>query len=284
MYLQNDQLTVSIGSTVFRSYSTTAATQFQLDQNAITGWTDGVGIKRTATAYPQGYGDFPEPTYPSSRLISITGFAISDTPFNLHGMRDTFMGLLASGAYVPIYVTNSSGTRSATVSLASQPLWVQQTDKTATWKLDLYAPDPRIYGPVQNIQLSDNLELGGMGYDITYPMDYGVAIKQQFQYLQNNGNVESWPVFTINGDFFAGFSITDNLGHFVTYNGAVTSSAPLTIDMKSGTAVQGGNDRSSYFGTRDWFSVPAGTTITPSFLPAESGTGWCDIIFYDTWI
>jgi hypothetical protein len=284
MFLQNDSIIVNIGNTVFRSFNTTDAMQFQLDPSAITGWTDGVGVKRTATPYPQGYGDFPEPTFPASRLVTMTGFAVATTAFNLHSMRDIFMGLLATDAYVQMSLTNSHGTRYATVSLASAPAWVQQTDTTATWKLDLYAPDPRIYGPIQNIQLTDNLEPGGMNYDISYPLDYGVAIKQQFQYLQNNGNVEAWPVFSVTGSFAAGFSLTDGLGNFVSYDGPVLGSSPIVIDMKAGTAVQGGNDRSQFFTQRQWFSIPAGQTISPQFIPAQGGSGWCDIIFQDTWI
>lgn len=285
MYLKDDSLVVTLGSLVFRSHLLdNASPQFALDETAITGWFDGVNVKRTATPYPHGFGDFAEPVYPASRLISLTGGVKVSSVSELHTLRDQLVGELGSGDTKDFSVTNLDGTRYSSVSLANTPLWTQLYDKGASWKLDLYAADPRQYGPVQNIQLSDNLALGGIDLPITYPIDFGVAIAQQFQYLSNAGNSEAWPVFTVNGDFYSGFTLTDNLGKFVSYNGPVFSSAPVTIDMKAGTATQNGSDRSQFLQKRDWISVPAGATIQPSFTPAQNGSGWCDILFRNTWI
>jgi hypothetical protein len=78
--------------------------------------------------------------------------------------------------------------------------------------------------------------------------------------------------------------LNDGRNNRVTYNGAVSQSSPVEIDMGKGTATQGGVDKTVLLSDRDWFSVLPGETIAPQFLPIQSASGWCDIIIRDTFI
>lgn len=283
MILKNDDLFVTIGNTVFRAKQFMKP-QFVFDPDALQGFYDGVNTKRSEVTRPNQWGDFKEPNLRAARHLSLTGAAISETPAQLLAMRDEFTGLLVHEDFAEIAVQNATETRYISVGLEGTPSWVQKGDTVAVWKLDLYAPDPRMYGEIRGVQITDSTITGGLDYPVEYPIDYGGGIIAQAHSISNRGNTHAWPRFTVTGDYFEGFTVSDSNGHFITYDGVVTRSAPVTIDSASGTASQGGVDKSSSLSKRDWFSIPPGDSIQPLFLPKLDAPGWCDIIYRDTWI
>lgn len=293
MILRTDKLNVTIKDVTFHSApNPDAPKDFFLDVNALAGWNDGVGARRQVTQRPTSDGDFPDKATMASRIVTITGAARALTTQGLHEMRDQFIGLLADGEYTEMAVENLSGTRYATVGQENTPSWVQLTDTFASFKLDLFQPNPRIYGVQRSVSISgEPTETGGLFYQgtsspyyLSYPLDYSTDINHQTLSIFNYGNVASWPVFTVTGNFVGGFTITDNLGHNITYTGDTTLFAGVTIDSFAGTATQNGQDRSILLTERDWFSIPPNQTVQPSFKPVNGASGWCDILFRDTWI
>lgn len=297
MYLKSDKIVATIKGVTFRSWKLTGAAQnFMLDDTAITGWFDGAGARRESTQRPISHGDFADPATLAARVISITGVAVASTRAELQKMRDDFIGLLSDGEYTTLTVETGADVRTATVGIEGTPSWIHQHDTIATFKLDMFAPDPRIYGVERRLSLPGDPIDGGMVYTsnpptpfvapyyLEYPLDFGTAIEHQTQSALNSGNVDAWPVITVTGDFYDGFTVTDNLGHSVSYIGDVSSVSPVTIDFKTGSATQGGADRSTFLTKREWWPIPAGQSIQPSFLPSQSVSGWCDIIYRDTWI
>lgn len=283
MILSNDNLFVTIENTIFRS-SKTGTRQFIFDETALTGFLDGVNIKRDDTVRPNQWGDFSEPGLYASRHLTISGTAVASSTAELLSMRDEFVGLLSDGGYHEISVRNSVEVRYLTVGLDDSASWVQKTDTFAVFKLELYAPNPRIYGPSRGIQITDTTINGGIEYPLDYPVDYGGGIKTMSIPISNRGNSPSWPVFKVTGNFYAGFHVTNNAGSIITYEGIVTMTDPVTLDSASGTAMQGGTDKSSMLTRRDWFAIPPGGSIQPMFYPIQDSVGWCDIMYRDTWI
>ena len=289
MYLKNDRIVVKIKDTVFRSFKLGTVPQFVLDPNAITGWTDGVGVRRDATVRPVSNGDFSEPYTMSSRLISLTGSAVATTRQELQDLRDTLTGLLQPNEYAEISVETSAGTRYSTVGMEGAVGFVQQLDNVASFKIDLYAPDPHIYG-IEKRQKAGSYEVsGGLEFPLAYPLDYHHSEDFNYAVIQNNGNAPSYPIIEVIGDFYSGFTIYDRLGgNKVTYTGMVTRQAPLLLDMARGTATQSGVDKTVLVTERGWFSIPPKESINPIFAPLagdDTGAlGWCDIIYRDTWL
>lgn len=285
MYLKTDVLVITIENVIMRSFKTSTGPQYILDPTAIVGWTDGVDIRRNATVRPISSGDFSEVAREGSRIISISGTAVASTVAELHGMRDDIVGLLADGSFGQITVQDGAGTRYAVVGLSKGAGWIQLSDTAASWKVELYAPDPFIYGYTQIAQIPGSTLNGGLDTNlISYPLDYGKPPKESNPFVKNNGNSESWPVFVVTGDYFSGFQLTDQQGNYIVYNGPVTMSDPVTIDTAIGSALQSGVDKSFYLSHRDWFSIPPKATLQPDFQSIVVGTGWCDIIYRDTWI
>lgn len=287
MYLKTDKIQVNIGDNI-NIYSHNAglsAPKYLLDPTAIIGWSDGVDVKKNTTSRPISDGDFAEPGYFNSRLIIITGTAIANTVAELHQMRDEFIGILSDNHYDYLTITDGGGTRYTTVSLANKTAWVQQLDTVAYWKLELYAPDPRIYSEMRVFHVGSSVTtVGGMKMPITYPMNFTTSTTDQLQSVTNHGNVTAWPLFEVTGDFPSGFTITDNVNGRVTYTGQVAFNSPVLIDMAKGTATQNFVDKSVYISERKWFGIRPGVTISPEFHPIVYGPGWCDIIHRDTWI
>lgn len=283
MYLQTDKIVATIGNIVMRSYPTPNP-QYLLDPTAVVGWADGVDARRTTTPRVISDGDFPEKGYHASRYISFTGTAIADDATSLHKMRDDLIGAIKPEVLTQMSFEDITGLRFANVTLAAKVSWVQQTDTFAIFKVDLYAPDPKIYGPVRKFSLPARGAGGGLKYGLKFPLSYNVPKDGQPLYISNAGNVLSWPIFVVTGDYPSGFSITDNAGNYITYGGPVTMTDPVILSSATGSATQGGNDRSTMLKQRQWFPIKPNTTIQPTFIPYAFSTGWCDILFTDTWV
>jgi hypothetical protein len=284
MYLHDDRLVISVGGITLRSSRIGTGPQFLLDETAIIGWTGGVDIKRNFTPRQMRSGDFQEEGHHAARYISITGIASAPTNTALKIMRDEFTGAVEPSKYESISVTDSFGVRTSTVTLGGKTNFVQLTDTAATFKMDLYAPDPYIYGPLKQLQVNSISFYGGASYPISFPFSFNRPPSALSLVIDNAGNVNSWPIFVATGDLPTGFTITNNEGSTVTYSGTVSYSAPVSIDMQRGIAMQNGVDRSDNITQRQWFSIPPGSTIQPSFGALTPGPGWCDILYKDTWI
>lgn len=285
MYLKNDKIVMTVGNTTFYSHKIVPTPIFLFDQTALIGWLDGADIKRNSSPRPTSDGDFPERMNFSSRMIIATGIAIANSIQQIHDMRDEFIGLLAHKEYYPISVTDNSGTRFSTVSLGNKSGWIQETDTTAVWKLELYAPDPYIYGYPQKTTFGADIFKGGLSFPLGYPLDFdNNNVIQGDKVITNRGNATMWPTFIVRGEFYTGFSISDTSGKKVTYNGMVTTSDPVLIDMAKGTATQSSTDKSYFLSDRNWLSVPPKGSNAFDFNPLQNGTGWCEAIYQDTWI
>lgn len=289
MYLKNDRIVATIKDLTFRSYRTGTEAQFVLDPTALTGWDDGTNIRRDATVRPVSSGDFTEPYTFSARLIAFSGTAIAPSRQELQILRDKLTGLLAEGEYSELRVETSASTRFATVGLENKVEWVQQLDNVASFRVEFYAPDPYLYGMEKRTQAGAYVVSGGLQFPLTYKLNYHYDEQSISRSVTNEGNRISYPIFIAIGDFYSGFDVMSGFGgKKVRYSGMVTKQAPVTIDMAKGTATQNGVDKTALVTQRDWFGIDPLTTLNPVFSPVagnnEAGSGWCDIIYRDTWI
>lgn len=286
MYLKNDRIIIKVAGLTFKSHGQQGESHFRLDPTAVVGWFDGIETRRDTSTRVTGWGDFAEIGRLSSRLITISGTAVASSAAELRLMRDAFIGICADGGYKEFSLETSVDTRYATVTRASKPLWTPLIDTAAAWSFDFYAPDPRVYGPEERLKVGDaKSATGGTSYPVEYLIDYNSdAEAGGVVSVTNNGNVEAWPKFVINGEYNSGFSLSNGRGMEVRWDGYVTNAAPVTVDMISGSVIQSGVDRSDLLSKRGWFSVQPGETLSPIFNAIQPGIGWCDIIFRDTWI
>lgn len=285
MYLKTDKIIAQIGSLTMRSSRSGVGNDFILDPTAVLGWTDGTLARRPKTERVTSHGDFSDTGTMAAREISFSGTAVAKSVGDLHAMRDLFTGVLADGSYGTLSVENNAGKRYATVGLEGTSSWVQMTDTVAVWKINFYAPDPRVYGARRTTTVKAFSNRGGLTYPLQYPINYNIDPEAaQSVVVENRGNSRAWPIVVVTGDYFSGFEFKDNFGRGVIWNGSVSLSSPVTVDMAAGTAIQAGVDKSYLFTKRNWSFVDPGKQMVPDFIPLQSGSGWCDIIIRDTWI
>jgi phage-related protein len=286
MYLKNDRIIVTIKGTTFRSSKAGTGGQYVLDPTALTGWDDGASSRRNATVRPVSSGDFTEPYTFAARLITISGTAVANSRQELQQMRDKFTGLLVEDEYTEVSVETTAGVRYATVGLEGNPEWVQQLDTVAVFRIQLYSPDPYIYGYERTIHLNSTIDAGGgLTYPLSYPLNYNAAnVASPDMVMTNRGNVAAWPKFVVTGDYYSGFTITNGIDKKLTFTGPVSTQSPVTVDTAKGTVMQNGTDKSYLLTDRDWFSVRPNESLTPEFIPIQNASGWCDIIIRDTFI
>lgn len=285
MFLKNDKIVATIKDVTMRSFKVAGLNnQYVLDPTAVVGWTDGTAARRSATPRPTSHGDFSDTATMSARVVSFTGTAIAGSPGELQDLRDRLIGALADGKYTTLSVETQAGIRYATVGLEGTPAWTRLTDTAASFKIDMYSPTPYIYGAEKKTLAGAASVQGGLAFPLAYPINYNIIGVDTTQVIQNLGNAPAYPQFVVTGDYFSGFSISDTLGNTVKYDGMVTFSSPVTIDMARGVALQNNVDKTTLVSRRDWFAIPAKSTIQPTFVPTQNGSGWCDIIYRDTWI
>ena len=257
-----------------------------LDPTALTGWDDGASSRRNATVRPVSSGDFVEPYTFAARLITISGTAVANSRQELQQMRDRFTGLMTEDEYTEISVETLAGVRYATVGLEGKPEWVQQLDTVAIFRLQLYSPDPYIYGYERTIHLNSTIDAGGgLTYPLVYPMNYNATnVANPDMVVVNRGNVPAWPKFKVTGDYFSGFTITNGLDKKITFTGPVSMQSTVLIDNAKGTVIQNGIDKSYLLTDRDWFSIRPDEGVVPEFKPIQNASGWCDIMIRDTFV
>lgn len=286
MYLKNDRIIVTIKGINFRSHRLGGVGEFVLDPTALTGWDDGANVRRNTTPRPVSNGDFVEPYTLASRLIAVSGTAIAGSRQELQQMRDALTGILTDGEYAEIRVETSASVRFAFVGLEGSVVWVQQHDTVALFRIEFYAPESYIYGAERIVTLgATTATAGGLKYALQYPLNYNAPeVQPMAPSLTNFGNAKAWPRFKVTGDFYSGFIISDGKNNKVTYNGLVTNSSPVEIDMGKGTATQNGVDKTVLVSTRQWFGILPHEIVRPEFTPIQSASGWCDIIIRDTFV
>ena len=294
MILQEDRITIKLDTCTFYTHEPlpmpdgTRRSHYRLDEVAIDGWYDGVSTRRTSEPRPTSHGDFRTPATLASRVISLSGTAIAKSPAELHKMRDDLLSICNDGGYKVISVdTSSIGVRYTAVGLEGKPQWSRKTDLYATFKLDLFAPDPHVYGEARQYTLPGIGYTSGMKFPVTYPLSYGSKANYEVQNVVNMGNADAWPEIWVYGELPEGFSVTDGRGNWITYTETVTNKKPVILLFDKGMALQGGKNMTTYLTRRDWFPVERNQTkmIQPRLsFPSNNGQGWMEVWVRDTWI
>ena len=285
VYLKDDKYIVVIDDIVLETHPT-GIPKFHLSDQMCSGWWDSAGIKREKLSRASGWGDFRSEQFREARLITWTGTAVASSAVELQAMRDEFTGLLHSKNETQLRVySESTGNRYATVSLEDAPVWERLTDSAAIFQLKLYSPNPRIYGDLKEINLFIHDGYGGIQFPIEYDLDFNETTAEATKFLVNGGNTNSYPTIEIQGEFPAGFKLTDGRGKWFTFSGTVTQASPVTIDSRTGRVTQKGISRSALVESTQNFVVGPLEQIQPRVQPiSPTSYGYAKFSLRDTFI
>lgn len=157
--------------------------------------------------------------------------------------------------------------------------------------VEFFCPDPRIYNDTASSFIFSSNSGWVRSYNKVYPMTYlsGGAGGQSSWTITNNGNYETFPVFTFTGTSpspTTGVQIrnstTSQTLSFPTVALGANDVLIVDADMKTIT-LNGAAARNLLANSSQWFSFPAKTPTTLTYSTL-SGTGACTMTYRDAYI
>lgn len=291
MILNQGVLTVQVGKVKIDHNGTindVDLPKLTFNPDALVGFEDVPAFRSERPERPFSHGIFPEVGYSGGRLMSLTGHAFATNETELLGLRDLLASELNTGRLIPIKVTSYGSTRQVSGTLEGGLSWTRVLDNYASWKFDIFCPDPRLYGDWKYGRIySSDLDREGLAYNVGYPLNYSNTLEgQRNTILQNNGNSVAYPIYTLNADT-EGFSIKSGT-NVITYSGSTAKSTKLEINTYTGEVRYGQSDRSYLLTQRKWVTIPAYSQIEPELdfvaSPELEGEIFLEVKYRDTWL
>lgn len=254
------------------------------------GVDDGWGVDSTKVQRAGGRGATVSGWQRPGRELTIAGAWQGMDPAEARRVIDTIRAIGATGRTVTLTRQTSLGLRSIDTVLDGEPDITAHLDDWSgviEWKLPLYAPDPVWHAPPVEVQASTAGQDVGLVWPLFAPeglLDWGAVTSQEAS-IANPGSIDAWPTVTVRGLLPSGFIIADAAtGQRVVYRGAVTPTAPVTIDFAAGTATTPGGGSTELITARDWWTVPAAGTARPTLTSIQSGgSGAATITICPAW-
>jgi len=232
---------------------------------SLEGWEDRPDARYDKQVRSRGHGTHSAPMWADERIVTVEGF--SDSPER----RDELLwGLQSAAAFdaleAPLTVTHAGRTLTAGAQLlAARVVRRQWGIGRFGWLLQWRCPDPLRYGDAVSVSTGLPSPGGGLAYDLTYNLDYGVLGALGQLQLSNPGTAPASIRFDVTGSLQGGFELSAG-GQRLVYPYAVQFGQTLTIDTADGSVVvEGTADRRANMTVADWMQVPAQSTLTVQF-------------------
>lgn len=260
--------------------------QFSTEEGAprtirtLDGWYSGPPVRSELEVRPNADGAFDVTrVFKGARVVTQAGLILastSDQAIANHWID--FAALQGDGRPSEFTVTDASGTKSLTVTLAGPPEIGPLVNGAAEYVLQLIARDPVKYGQVQVVATGLPTAGGGLEYELGEPagaLYYGALGNLGRVTLTNAGTADTWPVFEISGTLDAGFYLQNlETGQILRYDRVVPAGTTLTIDSRTGEVlIDGVSDASSYLTRDEFFPIPAMGSQTVQFNSIGGSSG-----------
>lgn len=264
--------------------------EFTID-NDLEGWADGPGVRGEAVPRMWEHGEFSERGYREARLITIAGTMFGGNEVTATAAQRHFTSVLADGKLGTLTVNDpAAGVLTATVKLAAAPRFRWVTNATATYMIQVKAPNPRKYAALVQATTTVAGPAGGLALDLFTQntlgvLDFGAAGNTGTVTVYNEGTAETSVLFTLTGPTVASTTITETgtqsrlvfadvipVGSFVELNGADGS-----------VTLNGYADRSTSLTRRDWTTVPPGGSRTYLFESPGATTATMQVGVSSAW-
>lgn len=253
--------TVTIGGLTFEEAPRDVTRAFVIEPHGLTGWFEGVEVRRDESSRPTARGSFDEPGYSAARVPAIRGTILAGSPVELDLMRAQLTGLLADGGTGRVVVAGVSGTTWADVRLAAKPSVDESTDAIeADYQIQFWAADPCRYGGTNTVSSATGANA--------------------FHY----GNVAAIPVIEVTAvaSMPSGYTVSAGGKSFVVAQ-ALTAGQTHRIDMETGWVYRDGALQTGAVGAAELWTVPPGQRLLHTLTPV-SGSGLMTVTTIDTYI
>jgi hypothetical protein len=256
----------------------------------IKGWHGSAGIRRKSTPKLWQHGIFPERGWKTERVISLQGHISTATRGEAADLCDSLAAILGDGTFGTFTVDDADqGLRTAEVQLDG-PVeigWDSGTEIDVT--VDMVAPDPRKYGPLQSFTTGASMPGGGLDNDPslfnneTDVLDFGEGGTSGTITIINAGKAPAAVAFEAQGYWPDEIIITEvGTGRRLRYILPNLIEDTLYLDGAAGTVMLNGvADRSEYLVERGWPVLNPGTNTylfeapdASVILTARAASAW----------
>ncbi|MGW1676038.1 phage distal tail protein [Saccharopolyspora sp. NPDC002376] len=272
--------TVTLANSFVLGQPSTDAAGVTWWHRSIDGWRDGVPMRTNFVDRPTGPGSYDGPSFPSKRVVVLNGSARAPNhAARLRAMR-MLTGLGADGAMLSLRVADELGETEAMVRRSDKPTITMTSTSWLDYSLQWTAPEPRLLDVATrtaSTQMAQsglggvawNGPVGGSGTRWNGPtgdsgLSWGAPVSTGVVELDNtDGTAPADVIVTITGPALNPSISTAT--HWITYNGALSSTDVLVINTGSGSVQLNGVNRRSYLTRANWFQIPAGGSIDVRF-------------------
>lgn len=226
------------------------------------GWDSLAAARGSTDSLPGGHGSYRRSVVlRDSLVITLKVMFIGETYTDALAGRDRLLALGGETPVVPLLVSDSAGiwareveVRSVTVSDIHQRRWFKA-------EIDMIAPDPRRYGPVQTVgPVGLPTVEGGVRFPQRTPLNFGRVSEASRLIVPNAGAIALHPRVMLSGGF-SSVTVTDVTdGRSQQLAWPVGEGEVLTLDQGTRRAELSGQELTRWMSRRQWFTVPPGET------------------------
>ena len=227
-------------------------------------WTDLVGwwglpdLRGTADNIPGANGRFRRTEYlRDSRAITLTGHLLTKTHRDLVSARDRLEDALSAGYGSMKVVTSSTGSWERGVEIDTLKVEPDHGREWTKFIVDMVAPDPRRYGPLQTVgPASVPTSEGGVNLPQAMPWNFGTTSGESRLTVPNPGTLKLEPVFRIEGGYSTVTLYDVATGKRLRLEWAAPEGSVTLFDMESRSVTINGENVTRRLTQRQWFDVP----------------------------
>lgn len=250
-------MNITIGGLTF--IAGTAAATYTVE--SLSGWFDGVPIRREMEERPNAHGAFYAPGFLEGRVVSLSGLILTSSESAQVAAVRALTSLLADGGTDVLTVAEPGGSLTATVSRYGKPdVQVEVWGTVARYQVQFWAHDPRLYGPAGVFGPDTSVGVSHAGNFPAYPVvEVTTAAGMPSGYTVAAGGVE--------------FVVSQALEVGETHR-IETRTGWLYLDdvLQAGAVTQAAT-----------WTVPPGVTVTHTLTP-DSGSGVITVTVNDTYM
>ncbi|UOQ58551.1 hypothetical protein MUN78_06935 [Leucobacter allii] len=196
-----------------------------------------------------------------ARAITIPGEIRTADNRELHAVIDRLTTALAAGAGRLVFFTPAAGQWERWVEIDRLDIDPDHGRSVTKFTIDVIAPDPRRYGPVQTVGPVGLPEVsGGMRLPRRFPWNFGQVAAGGRLLVPNAGSIPLMPRLLISGAFEAVAVRDVTAGRRLRLEWPVHEGETLVLDLRRRRAEIGSSEVTRWMTSRQWGAVEPGAT------------------------
>lgn len=227
------------------------------------GWSGLPDARGEPDSLPGDHGRFrrPRKILREARVLTLTGYIYAETDEQFHETRDRLEEALGEGAGTMRISVLGDGVWERHVEIDTLKIDPERGRRQTKFVVDMVAPDPRRYGPLQTLgPVSLPTSVGGLRLPQAMPWNMGETAAGGRLLLKNSGRLPLSPVVRVAGGFSSLVVRNITTAEEIRLVWPVAEGEQVVIDMARRRVEVGSADVTQWLDARQWFTIPKGET------------------------